>query len=127
MDKKKGQVDTLYIVYLSVLKLSSFYPIKTFLPSKANPYFRIFSLEKPLAIKFSSYFFSSIWRSAHSSISSIVFSFRGLNTLNYIIIASSLFISTGSNVISYLPNPLSRLEVTINRPLNSTSSPSTNP
>ena len=53
------------------------YPINTFFPSKAKPYFRIFSFGIPLEIKVSSYFFSSIWERAEERVSSDQDAFDG--------------------------------------------------
>lgn len=88
------------------------YPIKTSFPSNANPYFRILPSGIPFAISVCAYFFSSICARAACTVSARLLSLLVLNTLNSIIIASnpSFF---GSSIMSYLPNPLSLLEVIV--------------
>lgn len=102
-----------------------FYPIKTFFPQKANPYFRICSFEIPLATRTVSYACRSIRLSASCTVSDKSFS-SSPYTLNSIIIASSNF-DLGFNITSYLPNPLSRFEVIKYFSDRSTINPSTNP
>lgn len=58
------------------------YPIKTFFPSKAKPYFRICSVGIPAATSADSYCFSSICKCAAVTVSCRVFSVSGSCTLN---------------------------------------------
>ena len=77
------------------------YPIRTVLPSNANPYLRIFSSGMPFAISDAAYCFSSICACAAATVSSSVcspfFSFRTLNSMMIASFSSGFF---GSNTMS---------------------------
>ena len=98
------------------------FPISTFFPSKANPYFFIFSFSNPKSKSVWSYFFSSICFSAAAAVSSRLDSSFGSCTLNSKIIPASSFYRD-FNMTSYRPKPLSLFEVSSYRPNKSTSSP----
>ena len=84
--------------------------IKTSFPSKANPYFLIRSPATPRFSKSAWYHCSSICFSAASAVSSRDFSSPESLTLNSIMTTLSIPFF-GSIITSYLPKPLSRLDV----------------
>ena len=93
-------------------EIPSQFTISTFFPSNANPYSLICSPAIPFSFSSSLYFLSLICASADCAVSSRLFSFLVLRTLNSRITAGSFPGFFGSSMTSYLPNPLSRLDFT---------------